>query len=191
LIYLASTSPRRKRLLKEAGIRFRVLRPEYHEKNIPGLGPGALVKRHALEKGLSAAKLIKDGVVLSADTVVYLNGRVIGKPRNRRDAFRILSNLEGRWHTVYTGVSLLERSAGKTIKKRSFIVKTGVQIKEMTPEEIRAYFKKINPLDKAGAYAIQSSRVSIVKKIRGSFSNAVGLPMEKLKPVFSFFNILC
>src|SRR3989338_836778 len=103
MIYLVSTSPRRKKLLREAGIRFRVLHPNYHEKPIPGLGPAALVKKYAFEKATSAISLVKDGTLLSADTIVYFKGRVIGKPKNRRDAVRILSKLQGRWHTVYTG----------------------------------------------------------------------------------------
>lgn len=188
MIYLASTSPRRKKLLREAGIRFRVLQPEYHEKNIPRLGPAALVKRHAWEKGRSAMPLVKNGILLSADTVVYFKGRMIGKPKNMSDAVSILWALQGRQHTVYTGVALFKLSAGKVTKSKAFAVKTGVFIKKMSRADIRSYFKKISPLDKAGAYAIQSDRSSIVLKIKGSFSNAVGLPMEQLSLFLAQFD---
>lgn len=184
MIYLASTSPRRKRLLKDAGVRYRTLRPNYHERPIAGLAPPELVKRHALEKGLSAAKLVKSGIILSADTIVYVAGGVIGKPKNRGDAFGILSKLQGRWHTVYTGVALLKVSGGSVVKRKSFYAKTRVFVRPMSAGEIKSYFKKINPLDKAGAYAIQSCDSSVVEKIRGSFSNAVGLPMEALQRIF-------
>jgi len=168
-------------LLREAGIRFRVLRPYYHEKDVPGLRPAALVKRHALEKAKSAQPLVKNGTLLSADTIVYFKGGVIGKPRNIKEAVRILSKLQGRWHAVYTGVALLKLSAGQIIKKKLFSEKTGVFIKKMSPADIYSYFRKISPLDKAGAYAIQSRQSSIVEKLKGSFSNAVGLPIEELK----------
>ena len=181
MIYLVSTSPRRKKLLREAGVRFRVLRPKYHERHIPGLRPDALVKRHAYEKAMSAVSLVKEGVLLSADTVVCLDGHVIGKPKNIKDAVRILSKLQGRWHTVYTGVALLKLSAGRITKKKVFSEKTGVFIKKMSRADIRSYFRRISPLDKAGAYAIQSTRASIVEKFKGSHSNAVGLPMERLR----------
>ncbi len=180
MIYLASTSPRRKRLLKEAGIPFKALKPRHEEKPQPGLSPTALVKYHAFSKAVSVAPGLKEGTVIGSDTIVYFKNKIIGKPKNSPHAIKILSQLQGRRHTVYTGVAILQLHAGKIQKRCVFCEKTTVFLKPMTLTDIKTYFKKINPLDKAGAYAIQS-RHNIVQKIQGSFSNAVGLPMETLK----------
>lgn len=188
MIYLASTSPRRKTLLKEAGIRFRALRPRYHEKPIAGLKPFALVKVHAFEKARSVVPRVKNGVILSVDSIVYFHNQVIGKPRNLKEAFSILSRLQGQWQAVCSGVAILKVRAGRVTKKKVFHVKTRVFLKKMSAQEIHRYFKKINPLDKAGAFALQSrGPFAVSTKIRGSFSNAVGLPMEKLKQVLTKF----
>ena len=181
IIYLASTSPRRKKILKDAGIRFRIVIPGYHEKKLRGAGPRRLVRAHALGKGLAAAKEISEGTVLSADTIVYSDGRIIGKPRDLKHAFRILGSLQGRWHEVYTGVAVLNVRKGKVTGRRVLIEKTRVLLKPLKPEEIAAYFKKIDPLDKAGAYAIQETKNSVVEAVKGSFLNAVGLPLERVR----------
>ncbi len=178
MIYLASTSPRRKSLLKQYGIPFRILPPVYEETNKLNLRPSQLVRTHALEKGRSCAALIRNGVILSADTIVYLNGKVIGKPKNKKDAFKILISLQGRWHKVYTGVALIRIQAGKIKRKSLFSEVTQVKLKQMSEIDMKQYFKKINPLDKAGAYAIQSKQPNIVESVKGSLTNAIGLPME-------------
>ena len=179
-LYLASISPRRRSLLKKEKIKFKIIRPNYHEKPIRGAGPVRLVTTHALQKALSVASKVKKGVIISADTIVYFKGKVIGKPKNLKDAFGILSRLQGNWHTVFTGVALLKIKCGKVINRENFYEKSLVKIKKMSVSEIKSYFKHTNPLDKAGAYAIQSKNATIVEQIKGSFSNAVGLPMEKL-----------
>lgn len=181
MIYLLSTSPRRKKILREAGIRFKTFKPDYQEKKIAGLSVSALVRAHAAGKGLSALSRIADGIILSADTVVSFRKKIIGKPRDMRDALRILSLLQGQWHTVYTGVTVLRVSGGKIKKKDVFVERTRIKIYPMDAQGIRRYFKKINPLDKAGAYAIQSKH-SIVEEFKGLHSNAVGLPIEKIRP---------
>lgn len=180
MIILASSSPRRKKLLKEHRIAFRVAAPSYHEKDIPGLSPSALVKRHALGKGLSAARKVRDGIVVSADTLVFYGGKMIGKPRNLRDAQRILMMLQGRAHVVYTGVTVLKVRSGRIARKIVFSDKTKIRLRSMSRSEVLSYFRRVNPLDKAGAYAIQSKTGTIVARVSGSFSNAVGLPMERL-----------
>lgn len=181
MIYLASTSPRRKKLLKENKIRFKILKPSYRERMIPGISVHRLVKTHAREKAESCVCLIGKGTILSADTVVYCDGRIIGKPRDKKHAVQILSKLQGRWHEVFTGVTLLRVEKGKILASKTFVVKSGIRIQPMSRQEILKYFRRMNPLDKAGAYAIQSQSVSIVEEVRGSFTNAVGLPMEKLR----------
>jgi septum formation protein len=181
MIYLASASPRRARLLKEAGIRFQVLRSDYHERNVRGVRPSQLVKQHALGKALSAASRIQKGSILAADTIVYAGGKIIGKPAGLRAAEATLLRLQGRWHTVYTGVAYLEVDRQRVVRKRLFFEKTRVLLKGMATADIRRYFKRVHPLDKAGAYAIQDQAAGIVQRVKGSFSNAVGLPMERLR----------
>jgi septum formation protein len=181
MIYLASTSPRRRALLKKAGIPYKLVRPAYEETGGKGESAFRLTRRHARGKAEAAARAVKDGLVLAADTVVFHNGRIIGKPRNMRDAEKILGGLQGAWHTVYTAVALFRVRAGRIVKRELFLEKTRVQLRAMTAAEIRRYFKRIRPLDKAGAYAIQSPHSGVVRRMKGSFTNAVGLPMEKLK----------
>ena len=180
-LYLASTSPRRRVILKKAGFKFRCLNPPYHEKAIPHLSPSALVKLHALEKAKSVAHRVKKGLMIGADTIVYFKGEVIGKPKDKKDAFQILNRLQGRQHTVYTGVALLWVREKKIIRRKVFHETTKVWIKAMNRKEIARYFRKINPLDKAGAYAIQSSAFNIADHAEGFLSNAAGLPAERLE----------
>ncbi len=133
MIYLASTSPRRKKILKDLGVLFKTLEPDYHEKPLPGASPTKLVRAHALGKALSAARMIRSGRVLSADTIVYFRNRIIGKPRDMKDAFRILGALQGQWHTVYTGVAFLSVKAGKAVRRRVIVEKTQVRLRPLDP----------------------------------------------------------
>ena len=180
MIYLASTSPRRKQLLKKAGLKFLILKPDYEEKGSLKAPPSKIVRIHAVKKGESCIGQVKDGIILAADTIVYFKGKIIGKPKNMKEARLILGKIQGEWHTVYTGVAILKVVSGRAVKKTVFFEKTRVRLKPLTPKGIANYFKKVNPLDKAGAYAIQSSHGGIVQEIEGLFSNAVGLPVEKI-----------
>ena len=191
MLYLASVSPRRRRILKELGISFRALRPAYHEKNDLKGAPSKIVRRHALAKARSAVGRVPPGVILAADTIVYFGGKVIGKPRDLKEAVEILSRLQGHWHWVYTGVAAMEVDSGKAKRKKVFFERTRVRLKSMSREEILAYFKKIKPLDKAGAYAIQSKKHTIIREIKGSFSNAVGFPVESFKKNLKSFISNC
>ncbi len=187
MIYLASTSPRRKELLKKAGINFKIIKPDYEEAHHKTISPSQAVKKHAWGKAKSCVKLIQSGIILSADTIVYLNQKIIGKPRNIKHAFNMLQNLQGKWHVVYTGFSLIKLEKGKIVKKKTLVDKTRVLLKAMTPEELRKYFLNVNPLDKAGAYAIQSKNPNIVENVKGSLNNAIGLPIEKVIKELKFF----
>lgn len=179
MIYLASTSARRRRLLKEAGLRFRVLKPSYEEA---GRGSASsLTRRHALGKAMSVMARVKKGVILGCDTVVVSAGRVLGKPATLKAASRMLQSLEGRTHVVVSAVALLRMEKGWPVRQRVFLEKSSVRIKKMTPALRRAYLARIRPLDKAGAYAAQAAGRGAVERVRGSFTNVVGLPMEKLK----------
>ena len=178
MIYLASTSPRRKALLKKAGIRFRILKPDYKEGHLKR-APSQIVQIHAAKKAQSCLRQVTDGIILAADTLVYLKGEMIGKPKNLKEAHLILRKLQGKRHAVYTGVALLKVVKGRVKKRTVFYERTQVCLKALTGAAIKSYFKKVDPLDKAGAYAIQSRRGGIIQKVIGPFSNAVGLPLEK------------
>lgn len=180
MIYLASTSPRRKKILQKLRLRFRVISPSYEEKNETKKPPSVLVRKHALAKAVSCVSKVRDGIILGADTLVYCGNSIIGKPKNMKDAFKILNHLQGGWHTVYTGVALLNIKHSRMIKKMVFSEKTRVRLRVMNRMAIESYFKKINPLDKAGAYAIQSDKANIIEEVRGSLTNAIGLPVERL-----------
>ena len=180
MIYLASTSPRRRALLKKAGITFRILRPSYKEKDHLKGPPSRIVKIHAVKKAESCKRQVTDGIILAADTIVCLKGEIIGKPKSMKKAREMLGKLQGRWHAVYTGVAIFRMNLGKRVKKTVFVTQTNVRLKALAPKGIENYFKKVNPLDKAGAYAIQSPHGGIVEDVKGLFSNAVGLPIEKV-----------
>lgn len=176
VLWLASRSARRKELLREAGIPFRAVKSFFKEKNFPG-GPRRTVVMNAIGKVKHARVRARQGWILGADTIVYLRKQVIGKPKTMRKAIRMLLSLSGTKHSVYTGLALfdIERKKWKTACVRSQVV-----MRTFGAETARAYVAKVNPLDKAGAYAIQEHGDRLIEKIDGSYSNVVGLPMEKL-----------
>ncbi len=181
MIYLCSTSPRRRALLKEKGIAYRLLKPRYHETPIRSRSITKGVKHHALGKALSVTGLVPNGLILGADTVVVFQNKAVGKPRNMKHAHEILTKLQGCTHSVVTAVALLKMKDSKIVKRAIFSVRSHVRLRKMGPSAIKDYFKRISPLDKAGAYAAQAvNAFPIVERITGSHSNVVGLPMEKL-----------
>jgi septum formation protein len=180
MIYLASQSARRKQLLKKMGYSFRVIPSSYRERLIAGMRPRKLVLTHAIGKVKKAAAPPVARWILGADTAVVYRSHVLGKPRNHRDAYRMLALLQGRVHCVYTGVALMDRKSGVW---KTAVVSTRVQMKKMNGQVIENYLEKINPLDKAGAYGIQELP-RIIERIKGSYTNVVGLPMEVVKEFF-------
>jgi septum formation protein len=178
-LYLASVSPRRRAILRKLGLRFRVVASGYEEGKTGHRAPAALVRAHALEKAAAAARSVRSGTVIGADTIVWSGRKAIGKPRNLADAARTLARLQGRWHVVYTGVALLRVERGRTLRRRVWSETTRVRLRRMTAADIARYFRRVDPLDKAGSYAIQS-KFSVVEQVRGSFFNAMGLPAESL-----------
>src|SRR3989338_8114191 len=148
MIYLASTSPRRKALLQKAGLTFRILKPAYEEKHDLKRPLSEMVQVHAVKKANSCRERVKNGVILAADTMVCLKGEIIGKPKDMKKARLMLEKLQGRWHSVYTGVAILKMASGRVVQKTIFFEKTKVRLKKLTPEGIENYFKKVNPLDK-------------------------------------------
>jgi septum formation protein len=176
-LILASASPRRAELLRQLNANFRVVPSDTEEVFDGHLSPQELCQLNAHRKARAVAKKIPDALVLGADTLVFLDGEIMGKPRNLDEAKEMLAKLQGRTHQVVTGVSLIHLRAHR---ERIFAASTDVTFRPLDAEQISSYLLKINPLDKAGAYAIQEHGDLIVSEIYGSFSNVVGLPMEQL-----------
>jgi len=177
-LILASTSPRRAGLLREAGIPFKVVVSEAPEAHPEHLTPSEICQVNAYRKARAVAKKHPDELVLGADTVVCLGTRVFGKPVDLEEAQATLAKLQGRTHEVITGVCLIHL---RLHRQKLFAARTAVTFRHLHADQIRRYLSKINPLDKAGAYAIQEEGDEIVKTIAGSYSNVVGLPIERLK----------
>lgn len=181
-IYLASKSPRRRKLLKQLGINFKSFSVNLHEEILDGEHPIATVKRLALHKFEKASKKIKNGIVITADTIVVLNKEIIGKPKNKKEAFEILSKLSGKTHAVFTGFVVANISNNKKIIDYE---KTEVTFRKISPVEIEEYILSGSPMDKAGAYGIQDDFGAVfVKKINGCYYNVVGLPLAKVYKAF-------
>jgi septum formation protein len=151
---------------------------DLNEEVLDGEHPIQTVKRLALHKANAALLKVKDGIVITADTIVVLDDKIIGKPKNEKDAFEILSKLSGRTHTVYTGFVVNNLTKNK---KNIDYVCTDVTFRKLSSKEIRDYIKTGSPMDKAGAYGIQDDFGAVfVQKINGCYYNVVGLPLEKL-----------
>ncbi len=177
-LILASKSPRRAELLRQIGLEFQIKSDGPKEIFDDQLSPYELCQLNAHRKARSIAKKFPDALVIGADTLVFLGRKVFGKPNNLDDAKQMLSQLQGKTHQVVTGVSLIHQ---RTYQEKLFAVGTDVTFHPLGEEQIRNYLKKINPLDKAGAYAIQEHGTLIVSEIAGSYSNVVGLPLEELR----------
>lgn len=176
-IYLASKSPRRRKLLKQLNLKFKSFSVETEEIILPNESPRAAVIRIAKEKMAAAKKRVKKGIIITADTIVFLDGKVLGKPENQIDAFRMLNKLSNRTHQVYSAYCIYNSVTGKTITE---YVKTDVRFRKLTEQEIREYIKSGSPMDKAGAYGIQDDFGAVfVDHINGCYYNVVGLPLSK------------
>ena len=177
-LILASASPRRAELLKLLKLDFRIVPSDADEAAHEHLSPLEICQLNAHRKARAVAKKNPDAVVLGADTLVFLNNEILGKPRDFREAERMLARLQGRTHQVVTGVCLIHL---RRHCERIFAVSTDVLFHPMDRGQICDYLKRIHPLDKAGAYAIQESGEKIISEISGSYSNVVGLPVEELR----------
>ncbi len=185
-IILASGSPRRLELLSAFGFPIKVIKPEIEETVDPALLPEELVVSLALKKGQSVAKLTgTENPLLSADTIVVLDKKIINKPENRKDAVNMISTLSGRTHTVFTGVSVFYKDIIDP-----FFVKSEVTFKKLSENEISDYCDTTEPYDKAGAYAVQGVGSFMVKRINGSYSNVIGLPVSEVVEHFQKLGII-
>ncbi len=177
-IYLASKSPRRRKLLSQLGLKFKSFSVDLHEEVFDGEHPVKTVKRLALHKSEEAQKKVKNGIIITADTIVVIDKNIIGKPNNKKDAARILKNLSGRSHSVFTGFAIHNTSTNRTIVDYQ---RTTVTFRNLSSKEIQQYIASGSPMDKAGAYGIQDDFGAVfVSKINGCYYNVVGLPLSKL-----------
>ena len=177
-LILASASPRRAELLRQLDLDFQVIPSVATEVFDEHLSPLELCQLNAHRKARLIAKKHPDALVLGADTLVFLANEIMGKPADVAEARRMLGRLQGRTHQVVTGVSLIHLRA---LRERTFAASTDVTFRPLTAEQINGYLSKMDPLDKAGGYAIQEQGDTIVSEISGSFSNVVGLPVEMLQ----------
>lgn len=183
-VILASASPRRKELLTNMGINFSVVVSDADESvadsNVP---PGIYVQQLSLLKAASTAEKViknKNALIISADTVVVNNNKILGKPKNEQEAFDMLSALSGKTHQVYTGFCVLRAKDAYTVCKH---VCTDVTFKKLSAEQISSYIQSGEPMDKAGAYGIQGLGAMLVEKINGDYFNVVGLPVSALADI--------
>ena len=187
-IILASQSPRRKELLERMGIRdFETISPNVDESAFHGLPPEELVRRLSAEKAAAVAgRAGEDAIVIAADTVVALEGAVLGKPADELDAFKMLSALSGVRHQVYTGVTVCRGGEKQTAHEV-----TDVTFRELSEEEIEHYIATGEPMDKAGAYGIQGYGALLIQGISGDYYNVMGLPVCRLSGMLSHFGVDC
>lgn len=176
-LVLASQSPRRVELMRKAGFLFEVVVPEVEEAHDASLTPEALTVENARRKAVAASCIKPEALCIGADTLVYLDGEPLGKPADLDESLAMLRRLSGRSHEVCTGV-YLAWDGGR--RGRGFHVISQVLFKSLTDEVIRAYHARVNPLDKAGAYGIQEHGDMIISGHEGSWTNVMGLPMERL-----------
>lgn len=183
-LILASASPRRSELLREAGYQFEVIAPEVEEAHDESLSCEELTIENAKRKALAVARMRPDAVVIGADTLVYLDHIPIAKPRDMEDAAAMLRRLSGRKHEVCTGVAIASAGGAELL---TFHVVSDVTFKVLSEDTIRDYHSRIEPLDKAGAYAIQDESAMIIDSVQGSWTNVKGLPMERLQAELARF----
>ena len=183
---LASGSPRRRQLLEKAGYEFDVVLPVIAEVSHAWLTIREATVSNAMRKAVEVAQSAPGAVVLGADTLVGLDGRVIGKPLDLASAAKILRRLSGRTHEVWTSVFVCHPASGQT---HSFQEVSQVRFRKLNSSAIAKYLAKVNPLDKAGAYAAQGHGAEIIERIEGSYSNVVGLPMKETARVLRAFGI--
>ena len=181
-LILASGSPRRQELLRHMGYTFEILVPDVDEH----------VSGHARDivdilsrcKAEAAAQQLSDGVIIASDTLVSYNGLPLGKPEDTQDAQRMLAMLSGNTHEVFTGVTILDAATGQ---RETQVVRTGVTFRTLSAEEIDSYIASGEPMDKAGAYAIQGGAGRFVESFDGSFENVVGFPVHEIRQMLAKF----
>lgn len=185
-IILASASPRRKELLGKIGLVFKVDPSDYPEDLVSPLKPEELVINISQNKARAVASKYPDALIIAADTIGVIGKRVIGKPHTGLEAIAMLKFLSGRSHQVITGLSVMDSKSGKIVSR---MVQTRVYFKKLSDSEVRRYVATGEPLDKAGAYAIQGLGSLMVEKINGDYYNVMGLPLNALSQILQEFGV--
>ena len=175
---LGSSSPRRAELLRKAGISFEVVVPENINEEQISADPVSHVLELSRKKAENVAKKVRDSIILGADTIVVLDGEILGKPKDSDEAFKMLKKLSGMEHEVYTGISLVDKDKGRVLSGYQL---TKVKFNQLKDKEIKDYIDTGESLDKAGAYGIQGMGNFLVEKIEGDLDNVIGLPLRKLE----------
>jgi septum formation protein len=173
-LILASASPRRRELLALLGLPFTVTTADVDERPLPGEAPDAMVARLSREKARAAAARYHDGWVIASDTTVVFGGEILGKPQDTADAERMLRQMRGRPHIVYTGLALLDVKSGR---ETGAVAATTVWMRDYSDQEISAYVASGDPLDKAGAYGIQNTSFHPVERLEGCYTSVMGFPL--------------
>lgn len=186
-IILASASPRRKEILENANVKFKIMASSIEELILDGESPCQMVMRLAFEKGMDIASRQKSDLIISADTIVVLDNTVLGKPKDEIEAKKMITGLSGRTHQVITGISLINLDSNKKII--DYVI-SNVKFKKLSEEDINDYIRTKESLDKAGAYGIQGYGALLVEEIQGDYFNIVGLPISRLSDLLKkHFNI--
>ena len=186
IIVLASASPRRKEILAKTGLKFKVDESAFEERIVAGLKPESLAAFLSRGKARDVARRYRNALVIAADTIVVSRGRLFGKPRTGEEAREMLNSLSGKSHFVITGFTIIDTASKRELSRS---VKSKVFFKRLSRDEIEAYIRSGEPLDKAGAYGIQGLGAVLIKKIDGDFFNVVGLPLNALSESLKKFGI--
>lgn len=185
-IILASSSPRRKALLKQVGLKFDTDQSDYLEEMDLKLKPHNLVKYLSRKKAEAVAKKHKNAIVIAADTIIVFKNQVIGKPHTVNKARQILKSLSGKSHLVITGYTIIDTNNNQKLSKS---IESKIYLRKFNSSEIESYLKSREPLDKAGGYGIQGLGALLIKKIEGDYYNIVGLPLHSLAESLKKFGI--
>ncbi|MFA6553038.1 MAG: Maf family protein [Patescibacteria group bacterium] len=185
-LVLASASPRRRQLLTQIGCHFEIAESNYREVVPRHMPPKQVAMHLSRGKALAVAVRYPNALIIAADTIVVSNGKILGKPRNAAHAEKMLTTLSGRRHSVITGLTVIDTANKKTIIRA---VTTDVYMNKSNPDDIRQYVRSKEPLDKAGAYAIQGWGALFIEKIYGDYYNVMGLPLVTLASMLKKFDI--
>jgi len=177
-VILASGSPRRRELLAMTGVEFEVMVSD-KEEVVTDTDPVLVTKDLSRQKAEAVAEEIEEGIVIGSDTVVSVDGKILGKPSDREDAVNMIRTLQGRSHMVYTGVTIINKTK-ETMDTETFAEGTKVNVAKMTEEEIQRYCDTSEPYDKAGSYAVQGIFAKHIEGIKGDYFNVVGLPVHQV-----------
>ncbi len=186
-IILASASPRRKQLLSSVGLKFKTVPAHVNEDYLRGETPKQHVRRLAQSKAKIISEKYPDAWVLGADTIVVIDGQILGKPENKAQAKKMLQKLSGRTHKVYTAFTITRAASSIS---RTHVIQSAVSFKNISPDEIKWYISSKEPYDKAGGYAAQGKGASFIKSVRGSYTNVIGLPLCEVLEEFKTLGVI-